>query len=123
MKKFIFAMGSMILFSLSLLANDPTPTGDLSVFSLSPVGTIQEHPVYQLLLESEVNHSYQIVWKDADGTLLYEEYVSGKQIIRNYMIDLGDLGSSDVIIDVYDRVGKSLYTYRVSTDKIINGKN
>jgi len=123
MKKVILSAGFIVLISFSLMANDHKPTTSSFAFSLSAAGTINEHPVYQLLLKSDTNMEYQIVWKDVDGTFLYEEYVSGKHIIRNYMIDLGDLGGNDVIIDVYDRVGKSLHTYRVSPDKITNIKN
>jgi hypothetical protein len=123
MKNFIFSLGLMLCISLPALAADLNPTTGKTTFSLYAAGSIDQHPVYQLLLESAGQSEYQIVWKDADGTILYDEYVSGKEIIRNYMLDLGDLGNADIIIEVYKRNGRKVESFRISTKKDLNVKS
>ena len=123
MKNFIFSLCLILCISVSALAVDLKPTTGKTTFSLYAAGRINQHPVYQLSLESAGQSEYQIVWKDADGMILYEEYVSGKEIIRNYMIDLGDLGSADVVIEVYNRNGRKVESFRVSTKKDPNAKS
>jgi hypothetical protein len=117
MKQLIFSLGLILCTSVSALAADLKPTTAKTNLSLHAAGRIDQHPVYQLLLESAVQSEYQIVWKDIDGTILYEEYVSGKEIVRNYMLDLGDLGNADIVIEVYNRNGRKVESFRISTKR------
>jgi hypothetical protein len=123
MKSFIFSLGLILCISVSALATALDPTTGTTTFSLYAAGTIDRHPVYQLSLESAGQSEYQIVWKDADGTILYEEYVSGKEIIRNYMLDIGDLGNTDVFIEVYKYNGRKVESFRVSTNSALSAKS
>jgi hypothetical protein len=123
MKNFIFSLGLILCISVSALAVDLKPTTGKTTFSLYAAGRINQHPVYQLSLESAGQSEYQIVWKDADGTILYEEYVSGKEIIRNYMIDLGDLGNTEVFIEIYRHNGEKLESFRISTKREMSAES
>jgi hypothetical protein len=104
-KKIFFFGLSMALFLQSFSAeNSPVR----SSFEIHEVGQINECPVYQLVLENQRNSEFQIVLKDKDGTILHDEFVSGKHIVRNYMLDLSDLGNTEVYAEIYDRFGMSI---------------
>jgi hypothetical protein len=123
MKNLIFSLGFMVFLSLSSFANDLNPTKSKTTFSLYSAGRINQHPVYQLSLESVAQSEYQIIWKDADGIVLYEESLSGKEIIRNYMLDLGELSSANVIIEIYGRNGRKVQSFRISPNRDMNMKS
>jgi hypothetical protein len=111
MTKKIFAFGILFLISFNLFSGDRSP--QRPSFEIYAAGNINQCPVYQLILENEKNNEYQIVLKDKTGTVLHEEYVSGKHVIRNYMIDIYDLGNMDVIIEINNRYGMHLQSMHI----------
>ena len=100
----------MVLF-LQTFSTEKSPIR--SSFEIHEVGQINQCPVYQLVLENQCNSEFQIVLKDKDGTILHDEFVSGKHIVRNYMLDLSDLGNTEVYAEIYDRFGMRIQKFKM----------
>ena len=76
-------------------------------------GQINQCPVYRLEFDNQLKNEFQIVWKDKFGTILYDEFVSGKQIIRNYMIDLAEIGNTDLYVEINDQYGRRIQEFKM----------
>lgn len=108
-KIFIFGL-SMSLFLQSFSA-EKSPVH--SSFEIHEVGKINQCPVFQIVFENQNNNEYQVVLKDKYGTTLHEEFVSGKHIVRHYMLDLSDLGNTEVYAEIYDRFGMNIQKFKM----------
>ena len=114
MNKKTFVFGLVLLLSFSALAKDESSVAPL--FELYAAGKINQCPVYQLKFNSIKNIPFQVVIKDEFGSVLYEEYISGKEVIRNYMIDIADIGNTPVSIEVLNSSGEMVKKF--NTDAI-----
>ena len=112
MTKKTFVFGLVLLMSFSAFAMDALPVG--SSLEMYAAGKINKCPVYQLRFVCDKNTSYQIIIKDEFGSVLYEESVRGTDIIRNYMIDVSELGNTPVSFEVFNSAGMMLKKF--STD-------
>lgn len=112
MNKKIFVFGLFLLSSISAFAKDELPVR--SSCELYAAGEINRCPVYQLRFNSDKNIPYQIVIKDEFGAVLHEEYIRGTDIIRNYMLDVAELGNTAVSFEIFSSSGlmvKKFNTY------------
>jgi hypothetical protein len=92
-------------------SNDKSPAR--TSFEMYAVGQINQCPVYQIVFENKTNNEFQIVLRDKYGTILHEEFVLGKHIVRNYMLDVFDLGNTEVYAEIYDRFGVSVQKFKM----------
>ncbi len=113
MTKKILVFGLLIIISLRTFANDELPA--MPSFELHAAGKIDQCPVYQLKLNSLRIAAYQIIIKDEFGDVLYEEYLSGNDIVRNYMINIRELGNRPVSIEVINAAGITIKTFTTTT--------
>jgi hypothetical protein len=118
MTKKILVLGLVFIISLSVFAHDQLPV--MPSFELYAVGKIDQCPVYQLKLNSLRSTPYQVLIKDEFGDLLYEEYLSGNDIVRNYMINILELGNRPVSIEVINASGKIIKTFTTTSGDIIS---
>jgi hypothetical protein len=112
-KTLVFVLS--LLLSFSVFATDKTPA--FTSFELNATGKINDCPVYQLRLKNSKNISFQIVIKDEFGCVLYEEFVASKEVVRNYMIDVNELGNTRISIEVMDASGLVLKKFSGLSDK------
>jgi hypothetical protein len=109
-KKIFFFGLSMALF-VHAFSKDKSPAR--ASFEMYAVGQINQCPVFQIVFDNQNNNEYQVVLKDKYGTILHDEFVSGKHIVRNYMLDLSDLGNTEVYAEIYDRFGMSIQKFKM----------
>jgi hypothetical protein len=107
MTKKIASFGLLILICFSAYSLDKLPVKApvQSAFEIYSAGKINQCPVYQLVIDNLNKTQYQIILRDQYGQVLYDEYISEKKAVRNYMIDVFDLGETDVFIEVYNQYG------------------
>lgn len=103
MTKKILVFGLAFIFSVSVFAKEETLVAPS--FELFSAGKINRCPIYQLKLHNYNNESYQILIKDKFGDILYEEFLSGKEVVRNYMINIYELGNTPVFIEIINSSG------------------
>ena len=112
MKK-IFVSSAILLGVL--LANNTLTAGEKNPgVEMNPAGLINKQPVYQLRLNNTTTSSYYIVAKDEYGEVLHEETISGTNIIRNYQLNIQELGNTQVVFEVYNSYGMVIGTFKVS---------
>jgi hypothetical protein len=116
MAKKIFVFGLIFIMNLNAFAHKDLPA--MPSFELYPAGKINQCPVYQLTLNGLSDAPYQILIKDEYGDVLYEEYISGKEIVRNYMFDGYDLGNIRVSIEVINTSGSIVKKFSTIPDKV-----
>ncbi len=116
MAKKIFLFGLIFSINCNVFAHNDLPA--ISSFELYPAGKINQCPVYQLTFNGLSDAPYQILIKDEYGYVLYEEYISGKEIVRNYMFDVYDLGNIRVSIEVISASGAILKKFNTIPDQV-----
>jgi hypothetical protein len=115
MTKKILLFGLISFIAFNAFAHKDLPA--IPSFELYPAGKINQCPVYQLTFNGLSDAPYQILIKDEYGDVLYEEYLSGKKIVRNYMIDVYDLGNIRVSIEVISASGSLLKKFNTIAEK------
>ena len=116
MTKKILLFGLISFIAFNAFAHKDLPA--MPSFELYPAGKINQCPVYQLTLNGLSDAPYQILIKDEYGDVLYEEYISGKEIVRNYMFDGYDLGNIRVSIEVINTSGSIVKKFSTIPDKV-----
>jgi hypothetical protein len=111
MTKKIFFFGLSMLVFVYAFSADKTP--NYPTFEMYVAGKINQCPVYRLMYENKGEKEFQIVWKDKYGTILHDEFVSGKQIVRNYMIDVSDLGTTELYVEINDQYGRRIQEFKM----------
>lgn len=114
MKKILLTSAVALTF---LFTASATPVGggeNRPTVEMSAAGRINKQPVYQLRLNNEQAARYYILVKDEFGETLYEEYVSGKNISRNYQLNTMELGNTAVVFEVYNTLGWLTGSFRIS---------
>lgn len=67
-----------------------TAKTDPPVTAVKYLGFVERNPVFELTLNSVQAESYLINIRDASGTVIFSEKLSGKDISRRYRIDTED---------------------------------
>jgi hypothetical protein len=111
MNKKIFLFCVTIVLFLQAFSNDKSPAR--TSVEIYAVGQINQYPVYQFVFDNQHRDEFQIVLKDQYGTVLHDEFVSGKNIVRNYLLDLSDLGHTKVYAEIYDRFGTYIQRFQM----------
>ena len=57
-------------------------------------------PVYKLNIKNPENVKLNVVIKDQEGNILYQEVLDGTEISRNYLFIKEELGSSSLVFEV-----------------------
>ena len=70
-------------------ANAITKT-DPPVTEIKYLGFVERNPLFELKLNNPDTESYSINIRDASGTIIFSEKLSGKNISRKYRIDTED---------------------------------
>lgn len=73
-----------------------------------------ESPIYQLRLNNQSKGTYAVAIKDETGELLYNETVSGSQIVRNYRFDTQLPANVKLTFEVSDVKNNTVKVYNFS---------
>ena len=57
-------------------------------------------PVYKLNIKNPENVKLNVVIKDQEGNILFQEVIEGTEITRNYLFIKEELGSSSLVFEV-----------------------
>ncbi len=64
------------------------------------VGYKNAQPVYCLSINNPTVEKLTVTVRDQDGTVLYEEIVTGNYISKNFLLDRNDLGNNTIFFEV-----------------------
>lgn len=82
----IIAVFTTVLTNPAMATGKTDPPGT----EMKYLGIIERNPVFELKLNSIYADSYLINIRDASGTVIFSEKLSGKNISRKYRIDTED---------------------------------
>ncbi len=97
------------LTSFAKTNNDNKPFVEINL-----VGTIQEHTVFQLTLNSEVMDLYTIRITDAKGNFMYKEELKGKGVNRKYAFAEDEAIETPVRVEVTSKSTGKTEVYEVT---------
>ncbi|HJS54869.1 MAG TPA: hypothetical protein VJ765_10005 [Chitinophagaceae bacterium] len=88
-KASIIALMAMIglAFTNPVVANAKT---DPPVIEIKYLGVRENNPVFEIIMNNSQTDSFIITIRDEEGTLLFSEKLSGKNMSRQYRIDTED---------------------------------
>lgn len=99
-------------FTAPAFANDGNKDGEIAY-----IGNLNDLPVYRLSLKNNTKEIYFVSVTDKEGNVIYNEKVSGTNIVRNYQFDADTYANYDLIFTISDPKGKALSVYNVSKSK------
>lgn len=113
----IVALALVTLFTTTIAApafaiNDENKNAEVSY-----VGNLNDMPVYRLSLKNQTNEVFFVSVTDSDGNMLYNEKVSGINIVRNYQFDSEALNEYELTFTISNVKGKTISAYNVSKSK------
>jgi hypothetical protein len=103
MKKTIIFFSMLLFLNMKGFSLENNP--HIGNYEVSQAGKINQCPVYRLQLNNPTAATLTIQIKDEFGVVLHEELVNDKKVIRNYMLDVVDLGNTKVSLVVYTKKG------------------
>lgn len=118
----------VILFTMLTVAVTAQPLKSESPAELKYVGTVNNHPRLQLNLNNVESDEFIVTITDQTGATIYQDNISGKNVVRTYQLDTDDLDASVVNFHVYSRKSNSSVVYKVNNnqrfvqDVVINKK-
>ena len=107
------------LFTTSLVTPAFATNDDDKNAEITYVGNLNELPVYRLSLKNATNQTFFVSVADKEGNILYNEKVSGTNIVRNYQFDGEIYGEYDLTFTISNLKGKTVSVYNVSKNKKI----
>ncbi|WP_346238048.1 hypothetical protein ABDK00_003125 [Niabella insulamsoli] len=113
----IFALALVTLFSTSIAAPAFAVNDEDKKAEVAYVGNVNDLPVYRLSLDNKANEVFFVSVTDNDGTVLYNEKVTGKKIVRNYQFDSDLYSEYDLTFTISNTKGKTVSVYNVSNNK------
>ncbi|MFT4094484.1 MAG: hypothetical protein QM640_12670 [Niabella sp.] len=111
------ALALVTLFTTALSAPAFATNDDDKKAEVSYIGNLNDMPVYRLALKNKANETYFVSVTDNDGNVLYNEKVSGTNIVRNYQFDGETYGEYDLTFTISNTKGKTVSVYNVSKSK------
>src|SRR5689334_5434124 len=99
-----YTMLTALLLTLSVsevtLATDGTSTKQTNnkpseKVEFTFVGKLQDHPVYQLNLNSPAEEEYIISFRESDGTVVYSDVVKGN-FSQRFMLQIGEVSDASL---------------------------
>ncbi|GAB3008734.1 hypothetical protein GCM10027051_06510 [Niabella terrae] len=100
--------------SVKAIANDGDKDKKASV---SYVGNLNELPVYRLSLHNADHSVYYVSVTDSEGNRIYNEKISGVNIVRNYQFNGNNDNEYTFTFTIADSKGKALSVYNISKVK------
>jgi hypothetical protein len=101
MKKNMKHFAAALLILGSSFAFTPAHAGDTEPEAVVTfAGYKNTQPVYKLSIKNPENVKLNVVIKDLDGNILYEEVIEGTDISRNYIFLKEELGNSTLVFEV-----------------------
>lgn len=103
-----------VVTSVNAIAND----GDKDKKAMvSYVGNLNELPVYRLSLHNVDHGVYFVSVTDSEGNRIYNEKISGVNIVRNYQFNGNPDNEYTFTFTISDSKGKALSVYNISKVK------
>ncbi|MEP6596283.1 MAG: hypothetical protein ABJA71_10070 [Ginsengibacter sp.] len=122
MKRFIsrskiIAMAFALTFSLGSVENFAQDTNNKSdnPVELTYIGNVNNQPQFQLKLNNNEAGEFVITIKDLSGNVLYSEVATGKLFSRKYLLNIDEMGVSEIRFEVSSKKSNSKTVYAVST--------
>lgn len=103
----LLLMGSSFIFTPAM-AGGTEPEAVVTF-----AGYKNAQPVYTLNIKNPENVKLNVVIKDQDGNILYEEVINGTEISRNYLFIKEELGNSSLVFEVSRNANPMIAKIRV----------
>lgn len=117
----LIALSLVTVFATSLTTPSFAKSDDSNKAEIVYVGELNQLPTYRLSLKNVEKEIFYVTVADSEGTVLYTEKVSGKNIVRNYQLSNDVNPNYDLTFTVTNAKGKTVNVYNVSsTKKTIN---
>jgi hypothetical protein len=120
MKKVLNKSILAMAFMASSLASSATGKieDSLKIKSDTPVefkyvGKMDDQPLFQLNLNNADVNEYIITLRDENGTTIYDEKITGKDVSRKYMLNLNEIDASEIRIQVKNKTDNSVSNFTV----------
>lgn len=95
-------------------AADENPKAELKV-----TGQLNDQPLFQLNLNNKENNRYAIIIKDDLGEVLFEERVSGVNIIRKFQMNADELTGVNVNIEIINLANSTSSVFSIKNNKTV----
>lgn len=112
MRNFIIAL---VLSVVSVAAFATEKKGSQPEVLVEFAGFKNNQPIYKMSIKNPENAKLNVVIRDLDGVILYEEVVEGTTIVKNYRFAKEEVKDNDIVIEV-TRFADPL-TSRIRLDK------
>ena len=129
MKKVIFNTGRMMMVLMTVICLGLTEVSfanetKANTAELTFTGNRQDRPVFQLKLNNTEDDEYVVSIKDAESNILYTESVKGKEISKNFWlnIDEQDLNNLQFVI-TSKKTNKNLVYKITNTTRLVRDVN
>ena len=112
MSKTTIVIAMVAVFSAAFTNTASATKLDPPLTEIKYIGTVSSNPVFELNLKNYQEDVYFITIRDAAGTIIYSEKLSGVNISRKYRIDTEeDLPEGGIRFEVRSLKTKKLETY------------
>lgn len=108
----IFVTTFMLAFTTAGKADTIGALGETPAV-LKYIGSVNNQPIFQLTLNNTESDEFYITVKDAAGTLVYTESVTGKEVTRKYRLNTDEIEVAGLKFEVRSKNNNSKFAYTI----------
>ena len=99
-----------VAFTLPAVAAESTPVP----VELKYIGQYNNQPVFELNMNGSEEKEFTVIIRDENNNVLYKENLKGETIRKKFMLDVEELGSSNLKFEIIGKKSARSFVYEVN---------